>query len=85
MSSITKLNELESSIIAKIASLENDVVGKMTVDISKVSDMVSSENTKINQLITSMKIESVETKDELLSNIEMVSNTTSSLSSKTDT
>ena len=57
----------------------------MAVDISKVSDLMSSENTKINQLITSMKIESVETKGELLTKIGVESNRNTSFSSKTDT
>ena len=85
MSTITKVNELESTLLSKIASLENVVVRKLAVDISKVSDLMSSENTKINQLITSMKIESVETKGELLTKIGVESNRFTSFSSKTDT
>ena len=72
---MTKLNELESKLLSTIASRENDLVNKMANDITKVSDLITAEIFKCSEIIASMKIESVETKDELLTKIEIVSKT----------
>ena len=82
---MTKLNELESTLLSTIASRENDIVVKVDFEISKLNELITTEIKKHSESITSMKIESVGTKDELLTTIGMESNRISSLSSKTET
>ena len=82
---MTKLNELESTLLSTIASRENNLVVKVDIEISKLSELITSEIKKHSEDITSMKIENVVTKDELLTKIGMESNRISSLSSKMET
>ena len=82
---MTKLNELESTLLSTIASRENNLVVKVDIEISKLSELITSEIKKHSEGITSMKIENVVTKDELLTKLGMESNRISSISSKTQT
>ena len=40
---MTKLNELESTLLSTIASRENNLVVKVNVEISKLNELITTE------------------------------------------